>query len=615
MKRFLCVILALVCVLALSSCNLLEEFMSFDKVENGTPTAQDQTSPEATVPEESTPEATTPEVTSPEITTPEITTPEITTPEITTPEITTPEITTPEITTPEITTPEITTPEITTPENPPAEDMITVSIVFQSGGVHRIEDAVTLPKPATLEHAFSIFVERHTEMVSFYFLCYLNDKQIDPGEKIFLNDGDRIYLQEQWEGGGGSHIHLWDELGCRICGIECSHEWEEGVCKNCGFTCLHLEWMNAQCVKCGIFCQHSEWDDNRQCIVCHEFLGVDLLQLEIYEDGEYKYNANGSIETTMQNLLMAYYGYYPWEYLVSNYIFYFNGTLVTDGSYMITEDGRIDLVTRNGEGGGNIPDNPETPDVTYNMSFSIINENGERFQGDYQFSEPKELAYLLSEAGYYIDFGMGYRVTVNGEVIEDSYSKGAYFLMIDQSCIVTVEPTIKILVNGYDELFYATESEDLCFEDVAKYYGFDFDKYFWCYMENEILAGDEKVAKLHHGDYNYIHEIKLHERNIIIHIEVIDASGFATTYCNPELYFYHGIILQDVMDAYGIPGYDYTWEMIDVKNGYVSTPIDPTFVFEVDFIGEPSYVCENNATYLLTATSIYFAPDGSTGWN
>ena len=74
-------------------------------------------------------------------------------------------------------------------------------------------------------------------------------------------------------------------------------------------------------------------------------LGVDLLQIEIYENGEYKYNANGSIETTVEDLLMAYYGYYPWDYLESNYEFYFNSVRV-DGSYWITEHGILELVTR-----------------------------------------------------------------------------------------------------------------------------------------------------------------------------------------------------------------------------------------------------------------------------
>lgn len=58
-----------------------------------------------------------------------------------------------------------------------------------------------------------------------------------------------------------------------------------------------------------------------------------------------KSTANGSIETTVQDLLFAFYGYYPWEYLESNYEFYFNGALV-DGSYWITEHGVLNLVTR-----------------------------------------------------------------------------------------------------------------------------------------------------------------------------------------------------------------------------------------------------------------------------
>ena len=133
------------------------------------------------------------------------------------------------------------------------------------------------------------------------------------------------------------------------------------------------------------------------------------------------------------------------------------------------------------------------------------------------------------------------------------------------------------------------------------------------YMENEMLAGEDMVTKLHYGNYNQIHEIKLRERKIVFHIEVINRYGDITTYCTPELDLMYGVTLQEVIDAYGIWGVDYTWEMIDVGSGYVSVPIDFSYSFALPLMVDETYICENNATYLLRATSVHFAADGSGG--
>ena len=285
MKRLLCVVLTLACVLSFSSCNLLDKFISTE------PDAK----PTATTP--STNEATTPD-NKPEESIPDVTTPEKE---------------------PGETTPEQ-APEETTPEKAPEETVLpdqeiyfSVQVVFQSGGIHRVEETFTVKEPCTFSQLYALFVEKHF-LESFTLIPYLNGELIDTNKIVYLQEGDYIYLEE-YSGMPG----------------------EEPVC-------AHV-WISGSCEKCGAVCEHNEWDANRQCLVCGAMLGVDLLQIEIYENGEYKYNANGSIETTVEDLLMAYYGYYPWDYLESNYEFYFNGVRV-DGSYWITEHGILELVTR-----------------------------------------------------------------------------------------------------------------------------------------------------------------------------------------------------------------------------------------------------------------------------
>lgn len=273
MKRLLCAILTLVCILSFCSCDLLNKFISTEP--NADPTTTTPNTEKTTTPEKA-PDATTPEK-APEATTPEK------------------------------------APDETKPENPPAEELIAVRVKFKSGGIHEVEETLKVETPCTFNQVYSEFVKKHY-LETFSLIPHLNGEVVDINEIIYLQDGDYIYLEE-YSGMPGE-----------------------------GPVCPHV-WISGSCEKCGTVCEHSEWDDNRQCLVCGAFLGVDLLQIEIYENGEYKYNANGSIETTVENLLMAYYGYYPWEYLESNYEFYFNGVRV-DGSYWITEHGRLELISR-----------------------------------------------------------------------------------------------------------------------------------------------------------------------------------------------------------------------------------------------------------------------------
>ena len=278
MKRLLCAVLTLVCILSFCSCDLLNKFISTEP--NANPTTTTPNTDKTTTPENKT-EGSVPNETTPQKE-------------------------------PEATTPEK-APDETKPENPPAEELIAVRVKFKSGGIHEVEETLKVETPCTFNQVYSEFVKKHY-LETFSLIPHLNGEVVDINEIIYLQDGDYIYLEE-YSGMPGE-----------------------------GPVCPHV-WISGSCEKCGTVCEHSEWDDNRQCLVCGAFLGVDLLQIEIYENGEYKYNANGSIETTVENLLMAYYGYYPWEYLESNYEFYFNGVRV-DGSYWITEHGRLELISR-----------------------------------------------------------------------------------------------------------------------------------------------------------------------------------------------------------------------------------------------------------------------------
>ena len=73
-------------------------------------------------------------------------------------------------------------------------------------------------------------------------------------------------------------------------------------------------------------------------------MGVNLIEIEIYENGEYvAYTQINQI--TLRELIMAYYGY-SWDYMIDSYEFFYNNVYITEGSHLITESGRLDIVTR-----------------------------------------------------------------------------------------------------------------------------------------------------------------------------------------------------------------------------------------------------------------------------
>ena len=315
MKRLLCAVLTLVCILSFCSCDLLNKFISTDP--NANPTTTTPNADKTTTPENKT-EGSVPNETTPQKE-------------------------------PEATTPEK-APDETKPENPPEGNTITVQIIYQTGGVHRVESFITTTEPATLLEVYNLFANEHPYEMFNNVDCYLNDKPIDPTQTVYMQNGDKVYLQEN---GNGYHLHIWEPNAgyCRNCMEECPHEWEGNKCRICKSECYHDGywnngiWIDGHCGQCGTVCEHSEWDDNRQCLVCGAMLGVDLLHFEIYENGEYQTYLQG-IETTLRDLALTWYGYYPWEYLEANYKFYFNGVLITDGSYPITESGRLELISR-----------------------------------------------------------------------------------------------------------------------------------------------------------------------------------------------------------------------------------------------------------------------------
>ncbi len=307
MKRLLCVLLISACVLVLGSCEILEKFISFERVEtnastNPAPTAPDANDSENKKPTDDKIDETTFDNNH-------------------------------SCTTPaddhENTTPDenITNPnpdDGTTPTDPGEGDSqipegngetIVVEVKFQSGGIHGYHDKITVVTPTTFSHVLTLFAQMHEDISSYRLNFYLNGVRVDPNDSTFLKDGDFIYLEESGDGSGDV------------------------------YPCIHT-WVDGSCTLCGIACLHNEWDDNRQCLLCGTSLGVDFLQIEIYENGEPKYSDNSSIGTTVEVLLMNYYGLYPWDYWTASYEFYFNDVLITDGSYMITESGILNLVTR-----------------------------------------------------------------------------------------------------------------------------------------------------------------------------------------------------------------------------------------------------------------------------
>ena len=295
MKKVLCIVLTLACIFAFSSCQLWDYFVSYEAIQATTPEDLNRGDPQDFDPiPEKKPDSTTPDDKH--------------------------EQTDPEDPPRDANNNGIPDDQENT-DGTPKEDFtdlgeqeiyFSVQVVFQSGGIHRVEETFEVKELCTFNQLYTLFVEKHF-LDTFTLIPYLNGELVEMEKTYYLHAGDYIYLEEYSGMPGEEPV--------------CAHEWIEGYC-----------------LRCGAMCNHSEWDVNRQCLVCGFSMGVEMIELEIHENGEYRYYTQ-TIGITVHDLVMAYYGYQPWESLESDYEFYYNGVRV-EGSYWIAENGILNLVTR-----------------------------------------------------------------------------------------------------------------------------------------------------------------------------------------------------------------------------------------------------------------------------
>jgi len=140
MKKILCAILTLVCILALCSCNLLDKFISTESDERST----------TTMPQSNDVEVTTPEQVAPE-------------------------------------------------ENDEDQNKgLLVSVYFQSGGVHQIRETMGLPEGSTFADCFNSFMTYH-DLWNYNVICYYNNVAVEPDATFHLRHADEICIIEVGE--------------------------------------------------------------------------------------------------------------------------------------------------------------------------------------------------------------------------------------------------------------------------------------------------------------------------------------------------------------------------------------------------------------------------------
>ncbi|MBQ9797627.1 MAG: hypothetical protein IJW50_07880 [Clostridia bacterium] len=245
---------------------------------------------------------------------------------------------------------------------------------------------------------------------------------------------------------------------------------------------------------------------------------------------------------------------------------------------------------------------PEQPVGT--LTYDVLLENGEQFVSSYQFFSVGMLAELLDMAGVSVDFGLGYRVTVNGAVIEDSYSKGAYFLEISGDCTVEIRPTIKIALEGdlSTDCLYYTPADAPTFGRIAEDFGVNFDDYVWTFFEGVEVTSEDSIYQYCGTDDYFYHTIRVTKRAIEFSIYCMDENGV-------EMHFHtegkselmHGVTLEEVAKAFGLDVYAFTWEVTDLNAGGAYTTIDPTYVFKTYSPGYDVTSSEERAHYVLVA--------------
>jgi hypothetical protein len=327
MKKILCAILTLVCILALCSCDLIEKFISYDPGSKVTTTTPNKNEAETKEPTDDRIEETTYDNNH--------------------------SCTTPADENnngiPDVEEPvDGTTGDVGT--DVPTPQTITVTVEWQSGGVVNHKETVTTEASATLSYVYRLFAEKihgeyfYAEVLSIDGI-QINGKWVDASEVIYVQDGDYIYATE-WNAELSSHLHVWDGGQCVRCGEACSHdEWHDNVCFFCKFECWHNEWEWNVCATCPFVCTHENIRSDGQCQLCQMYVGADVLNIEIYEDYEEKPYYYQTYATTLRGVILALYPDSLLNKIESEYDFYFNGTPI-DSSYLITESGRIDMVKR-----------------------------------------------------------------------------------------------------------------------------------------------------------------------------------------------------------------------------------------------------------------------------
>ena len=232
----------------------------------------------------------------------------------------------------------------------PTPQTITVTVEWQSGGVVNHKETVTTEAPATLSYVYRLFAEKihgeyfYAEVLSIDGI-QINGKWVDASEVIYVQDGDYIYAIE-WNAELSSHLHVWDGGACVRCYENCSHEeWNGIVCFFCKFECWHNEWEWDMCKTCPYVCTHEVLEFDNQCQKCRMYIGEEYLNIEFYEDYEETPFCRQIQARTLRSFLQAIYPQYWAQKFEEECDFYFNGMPI-DGTFLITESGRIDMVNR-----------------------------------------------------------------------------------------------------------------------------------------------------------------------------------------------------------------------------------------------------------------------------
>ncbi|MBQ8416079.1 MAG: hypothetical protein IJX13_04160, partial [Clostridia bacterium] len=196
---------------------------------------------------------------------------------------------------------------------------------------------------------------------------------------------------------------------------------------------------------------------------------------------------------------------------------------------------------------------PEEPQEGFEVQYDVTDRDGVNYTGSVWVTETLSIAdvlYSIENAPFYFDFGDGYEVLLNYELIDDSFSKGAYFTYVDAACTITVRPTYKLVIEGeFNETFYfATEGPTPLFE-IANRLGIDFNNYFWV-CGGETVDGDRTVGELFDYDCYSYHYIRVEAKRMSVYVVYYDMYGGTQTF--PLSDAEDGISLEAVFERVGL---------------------------------------------------------------